>query len=94
MGVQAFNPQVDALGIESAVALCAGKTCIQGDIDRQWTLPFGSPDDVRTAVRRDIDQFGRFDGGYIARAEAAGDVPLENMVAVYKEVVVYGTYDA
>ena len=94
MGVQVFNPQVDALGVESAVALCAGKTCIQGDIDRQWTLPFGSSDDVRAAVRRDIDRFGRFDGGYIARAEAAGDVPLENMVAVYEEAVAYGTYGA
>jgi len=65
--------------------LCAGRICIEADIDRQWVLPHGTPEDVRAAVRADVDAFWR-DGGYIGRAEAAGDTPLENLEAVYDEL--------
>lgn len=92
IGVQVLNPQVDVNGRERLAGLCGGKVCIQGDIDRQWILPYGTPEDVRAAVRADIDAFGRYNGGYIARGELAGDVPLENSVAMFEEVMRYGIY--
>ena len=94
IGVQVLNPQVDLIGRERLASMCAGRVCIQADLDRQQLLPYGSPEQVRTAVRADIDAFGRLGGGYIARAEVAGDVPLENVLAALDESVRYGTYGA
>ena len=85
VGVQVLNPQVDVMGRERIAALCAGRVCIEGDIDRQWLLPFGAPEDVRKAVRADVAAFGCFGGGYIGRGEMAGDVPLENLIAMLDE---------
>ncbi|MBN1641195.1 MAG: hypothetical protein JXA09_08160 [Anaerolineae bacterium] len=82
-GVQVLNPQVGTVGRERLVTLCAGRACIEADIDRQWTLPYGTPEDVRAAVRADIEAFGGPDGGYIGRGEVAGDVPLENVAAMF-----------
>ena len=85
IGVQVLNPQVDVMGRERVAELCAGKICIEGDIDRQWLLPFGSPEAVREAVRADVAAFGCFGGGYIGRGEMAGDVPLGNLAAMLDE---------
>ena len=90
VGVQVLNPQGEVVGRENLASLCGGRICIEGDVDRQWTLPFGTPEDVRAAVRADIDTFGRFNGGYIGRGEVAGDVPLENVVALLDEITRYG----
>ena len=89
MGAQVLNPQVALIGRETLSRLCAGKISIQADIDRQWLLPYGEPEEIRATVRGDIDAFGRYDGGYIGRAEAAGDVPLENLQAVLDETTRY-----
>ncbi len=90
IGVQVLNPQVPAVGREKLAALCGGRICIQGDLDRQWLLPYGTPDDVRAEVRADIDALGRYNGGYIGRGEVAGDVPLENVEAMLDEMFRYG----
>ena len=92
IGVQVLNPQVEVMGRERVAVLCAGKVCIQADVDRQQLLPFGTPEEVRAAVRADIDTFGRFGGGYIGRGEVASDVPLENVEALLDELVRYGDY--
>ena len=92
IGVQVLNPQVDCMALGRLVELCSGHICIQGDVDRQQTLPYGTPEEVREAVRRDIDSFGRHDGGYIGRGELAGDVPIENAIALLEEIVAYGRY--
>jgi uroporphyrinogen-III decarboxylase len=86
LGVQVLNPQVNLLGREPLAVLCRGKVCIQADIDRQWALPHGTPGDVRAEVRADLAAFGSRDGGYIARGEVAGDVPLENVRAMLDEM--------
>jgi uroporphyrinogen decarboxylase len=91
IGVHVLNPQVNLIGRNALASLCGGRICVEGDIDRQWTLPFGAPEEVRAAVRADIDVFGRFNGGYIGRGEVAGDVPLENATAMLDEIIRYGT---
>ena len=90
IGVQVLNPQVNAIGRDELASLCGGRICSEGDMDRQWTLPFGTPEDVRAAARADIDACGRFNGGYIGRGEIAGDVPLENATALVDEITRYG----
>ena len=89
MGVQVLNPQVDVNPREALIALCAGKVCIQGDTDRQWVLPHGTPEDCRAAVRRDLADFASAAGGYIGRAESSSDVSLENLRAAYAEMLAF-----
>ncbi len=86
IGVQVLNPQVNAIGRDRLAVLCAGKVAIEADIDRQTVLPYGTPEDVRAAVRADIAAFGAFNGGYIGRGEIAGDVPLDNVIALLDEI--------
>lgn len=86
IGVQVLNPQVNTVGREELASLCEGVVCVEGDIDRQWVLPFGTPQDVRAAVRADVHAFRGADGGYIGRGEVAGDLPFENIVALLDEI--------
>ena len=90
MGVDVLNPQCNCMPRERLGALVAGKVCLLGDLDRQWTLPSGTPDDVRAAVRMDVETYGRFQGGLVLRGEIAGDVPLENVQAMLDEMTHYG----
>jgi uroporphyrinogen decarboxylase len=89
-GVQVLNPQVDLVGREQLVSTCSGRACVEADIDRQWVLPYGTADDVRAAVYADVEAFGGLSGGYIGRGEAAGDVPLENLAAMFEAMTTYG----
>jgi uroporphyrinogen decarboxylase len=93
IGVQVLNPQVDRVGRDRLAAQCRGRVCVEADIDRQYVLPYGTPDEVRAAVRADIAALGGPEGGYIGRGEAAGDVPLENLEALLDEVTNYRTTD-
>ena len=58
IGVQVLNPQVDLVGRDRLRALCGPQTCIQADIDRQYVLPYGTPEEVRAAVRTDLAALG------------------------------------
>ncbi len=55
-----------------------------GGIDTQGLLPYGKPEEVRAEVRKFIDLLGK-DGGYMLMASQGfeGDVPIENIEAVY-----------
>ena len=86
IGVQVLNPQVNVIGREKLASLCRGRVCVEADIDRQGVLPYGTPQEVRAAVRADIAAFDGLHGGYIGRGEVAGDVPLENTVAMLDEI--------
>ena len=57
-----------------------------GGISTQKTLPFGTPDDVRSEIRETISILGK-EGGYILAPshELQKDVPLENMLAFIDE---------
>lgn len=56
-----------------------------GGIDTQDTLPNGTVEDVKEAVRKTIASLGR-GGGYILSADhnILKDVPMENLVAMYE----------
>ena len=68
--------------------------CISSDIDRQYMLPKGRPEEVKAYVKRVIELFsheGR--GGLICRGEINIDVPLENVEAMYEAFKKYGLYE-
>lgn len=70
------------------------RICFWGGIDTQHTLPFGTPDEVRTETRHIIDTLGR-GGGYVLNSvhNMQKDVPPENIVAMFDEARSYGVYD-
>ena len=61
-----------------------GKITFWGEIDRQHILPFGTPDEVRAAVRRVRAALDDGRGGVIAQCEWGKDNPIENVRAVYQ----------
>lgn len=63
-----------------------------GGIDTQATLPNGTVEDVKDAVRKTIASLGR-GGGYILSADhnILKDVPMENLVAMYETATKPGT---
>ena len=67
--------------------------CFHGAIDIQEALPFGSPADVRAAVKRTLEA-GMPGGGYIVCTahNIQVDVPLENVVALVEAYREYGWY--
>lgn len=66
----------------------AGKVCFHGSIDTQYTLPNGTPEDVRCQVREHASIFRQPGSGFIASPAHTlqPDVPVENIVALYDEL--------
>ena len=84
VGIDAINSQLFCMDIESLAEHFRSRVTFWGEIDRQWTLPLGTPNDVRAAVervRRALD-FGR--GGLIAQCEWSLGVPFDNVAAVFE----------
>jgi uroporphyrinogen decarboxylase len=84
IGVDAVNSQLFAMDIEELARLYKGKITFWGEIDRQHVLPFGTPDEVRAAVRRVRAALDDGSGGVIAQCEWGKDNPIENVRAVYQ----------
>lgn len=82
IGLNCFNPfQPEVMDVERLLVRYRGRLAFYGGLSTQRTLPYGTPNDVRTASRRLLE--GGRAGGYIfAPAHAVeGDVPLDNMLA-------------
>ena len=63
-----------------------GKALVfHGGIDNQWTLPFGTTEDVRAEVRKNFEIFGR-QGGYVMGPchNIQPINPVENVIAMYE----------
>ena len=83
VGLNCFNPfQPEVMDVFEMKRQWHGKLSFHGGLSTQQTLPYGTPDDVRAATRRLLDEVGA-GGGYIfAPAHGVpGDVPLENLLA-------------
>ena len=79
-----YKRQVQGLEAERLAQLYKDKILFHGGIDTQGLLPYGKPEEVRAEVRKFIDLLGK-DGGYMLMASQGfeGDVPIENIEAVY-----------
>lgn len=87
LGLNAIEPvQVRAfdMGFESLVKRYAGKVVLQGSIDTQKTLPFGTEEDVRNEVISRIKLF-QYKGGFVLgpTQHLLTEIPLKNILAMY-----------
>lgn len=64
-----------------------------GGVDTQRTLPFGTPDEVRSQVRERLEIFGK-GGGFVFNPihNVQAKVPVENLLAMYETVRECGWY--
>ena len=93
-GIDLLNPvQWRCRGMErEALERDFGATVVfHGGIDNQWTLPFGTPADVRREVRDNIAAF-RGGRGYIVAPchNIQPNTPTGNIVAIYEAAAEYG----
>ena len=84
VGVHAINSQLFCMDIERLAMRHKGEITFWGEIDRQYTLPFGTSDDVRNAVRRVRAAMDDGSGGVIAQCEWGLRDPKENIEAVFE----------
>ncbi|MEM2240423.1 MAG: uroporphyrinogen decarboxylase family protein [Candidatus Bathyarchaeia archaeon] len=93
IGVDVLNPQFSCHRLEELADIVKGRICISSDIDRQYALPRGTPEEVDSYVKNVIELFGYGNsGGLIGRGEINVDVPLENVEAMYRAFIKYGEY--
>ncbi len=84
IGVDCFNPfQPEVIDTYQAKRDYTGRLAFWGGISIQRLLPYGTPDEVRSEVRRILADIGAA-GGYIAAPshDIPGDVPAENIAAM------------
>jgi uroporphyrinogen decarboxylase len=51
LGTDVINTQVWCMGIDKIAAKYAGKVTFWGEMDRQYTMPFGTPEEVRAQAQ-------------------------------------------
>ena len=83
IGVDALNSQLFCMDIEE-LSKYRGQITFWGEIDRQHLLPFGTPDEIRAAVRRVRRALDDGTGGVIAQCEFGPGARPENIVAVFE----------
>lgn len=84
IGIDAVNSQLFCMNIEDLGARYRGKITFWGEIDRQRLLPFGTPDEVKEAVRRVRRALDKGQGGVIAECEWGIKDPAANIAAVFE----------
>ncbi len=84
MGLDVFNPfQPEVMDPFEMKRKFGDRLCFHGGISTQRLLPYGTPDQVRTEVRRLLDEVGRNGGYFAAPAHAIpGDAKPENIHAM------------
>ena len=96
LGVDALNPvQVSAAGMDTAKLKrdFGDRIAFWGGVDTQHVLPTGTPDEVRSEVRRRLRDLAP-GGGYILCPvhNIQAEVPPENIDAMFKEALAAGKY--
>jgi uroporphyrinogen decarboxylase len=93
-GVDILNPlQPECLDVDAVHRRYGDRLTFDGCIGTQSTMPFGTPDDVRSRVRDVIEQYGRTGGLIVSPTHVLEpDVPLENIDALFSACREYGTF--
>lgn len=82
IGVDAINCQVFCMGLD-VVARFRGRITFWGDMDRQYLLPFGTPDEVEAGVRNMHAALFQ-EGGIIAQCDFGVGVKPANVQSAVK----------
>lgn len=81
-GVEIINLQDLVNGIDWIADKFAGKVCVDLDIDRQVTTFSGSPAQIDSLVREEVEKIGSKQGGLMMTYGLYPGVPLENTKAL------------
>jgi uroporphyrinogen decarboxylase len=94
IGVDILNPvQPESMDIAELKRSYGDRLSFWGGIGVQTTLPFGTPDDVKSAVKRLIGEAGGGGGLVVSPAHVIEpDVPWENVEAFVDAVRRFGSY--
>jgi uroporphyrinogen decarboxylase len=84
LGIDAINSQLFCMDIEELGRKYKGQITFWGEMDRQFVLPFGSKDDVDSAVTRVKNALWEPEGGIIAQCEFGLADPAENIETVFE----------
>jgi hypothetical protein len=84
-GVDAIHSQLFLMELERLAKQYRGRVTFCGEIDSRRVLPFGSAEEIRTAVRRLRKALDFGSGGVIAQCQWVPDVPLRNIAAVFEQ---------
>ena len=82
LGADAINCQVTCMDRAEIGRRFRARVCFWGETDRQQTMPFGTPEDVRAEVRSLVQHLSTPAGGMIGLGTAMADVPLANVEAL------------
>lgn len=91
-GVDALNLQDLVNGLDWIKENLSGKVCVDLDIDRQSVTRFGSPKDIDTLIRREVESLGCREGGLMMIYGLYPGVPLENAAALMNAMEKYTGY--
>jgi len=83
LGLDAINSQMFCMGVENLGKQFKGEITFWGEIDRQYILSYGTPDDVINAVKK-VKECLYQDGGIIAQCEFGPGAKPENVYLVFK----------
>ena len=81
-GVEAINLQDLVNGIDWIADKFSGKVCVDLDIDRQKITPFGTPGDIDSLIREEVEKIGTPEGGLMMTYGLYPELPMENVKAV------------
>lgn len=91
-GLHSLQPSA-GMDIERIKIEYGDRLCLMGNMDLNYLLPYGSPDEIEAQVRRLMNTIGR-GGGYILSTcnILSRDVPSPNALAMYAAGERYGKY--
>jgi len=91
-GVQSLQPSA-GMNIEEIKNKYGDKLCLWGNVDLNYLLPFGKPEEIEEKVKWLIKVAGE-NGGYILSTcnILTKEIPVENAIAMYETGEKYGKY--
>jgi uroporphyrinogen decarboxylase len=96
VGIDGINPLESHAGMDLALIKkkYGDRLCILGNVDTNFTLPRGTPEEVSQEVKRIID-VGYPGGGFILQAAnlLTPDIPVQNILAMYETAENYRIND-
>ena len=91
--LQSIQPEASGMSLPRLRARFGRALCFHGGVSIQRTMPFGTPDAVRSAVR-EISEAIKPGAGYIfgTAHNIQADTSVENVQALVGAYHTYGTY--
>ncbi|HZP87045.1 MAG TPA: uroporphyrinogen decarboxylase family protein [Burkholderiales bacterium] len=94
LGMSAIHPlQPSAMDIFDVKARYGARVCLVGNIDLDYTLTRGTPEEVEREVKEKIERVGQGGGYIVSSANSLADyVKSENALAMARTIDKYGWY--